>query len=174
MSKFRGGFILSALMLAAFTFFGTQAKKELTAYQLSGIGEATDTGRNRILLWVYNSDDVAHENGDVVVYKDGSLVDGLEISTTTTANNALVAGVVAPRTIAAATWGFIQTHGYHSAITCDTSVSAGDTLITSGTGEATTSLTVLISTSTSPEDDGAFATALADDSSSLCKGFIFR
>lgn len=143
------------------------------ARQLSGVGDQTDGGRNAEYLWVYNEDDVAHEEGDVLVYKDGNY-DGVSVSSTTTRNNALVAGVVAIRDIPAQSWGFIQIAGYHPAVTCDTSVAAGDSLITSATGEASTTYSVLDSTSTAPNNAGVFGIALAEDSSGLCKVLLIR
>lgn len=142
------------------------------ANQGSGDMTLTSGGRNAEYLRVYNGDAYqTREIGDVVVYVDGTY-DGVEIGTTTTVNNALVAGVVAHADIAPLTWGWIQVAGYNDDIACDTAVAAGDSLITSGTAEASTSFTVLIATSTSPEDHGVFAVALADDSSSVCKGII--
>ncbi len=149
---------------------------------LAGVAEArmasgdkvlTSGGRNAEYLEVYNEDNVAHEVGDVVVYKDGSY-DGVSISTTASRNNALVAGVVAFKDIPAASWGIIQIAGYNSTVTCDTSVSAGDSLITSATGEASTTYSVLDSTATAPNNAGVFGVALADDSSSVCKVLLFR
>lgn len=162
--------LLAVGMLTCGVFY-----QKVEAYQFTGISDNTDANRHRQLLWVYNSDDVAHENGDVVVWKDGSVADGLEISTTTSAQNSLVAGVVAPATIAASSWGFIQTHGYHSAITIGVANSAGDCLTTSTTGEAAELLTLAIATTTVTSQTSVFAVALeATTSSTTVKGFILK
>lgn len=137
----------------------------------------TDAGRHRELLWVYNSDNVAHEDGDVVVWFDGSTSDGLEISTTTTANNGLVAGVCFGD-ISATSWGFIQTHGYHDSVTIGVANSAGDMLVTSTTGEAAGVYSVAQATGTGANQSaifGVFAVALeATTSSTTVKAFIIR
>lgn len=151
--------------------------KKADANQAQTIGLNTDAERNRELLWVYNADNVAHEVGDVVVWTDGSISDGVEITTTTTGNNGLVAGVVAMSDIPATTWGFIQTHGYHSGITITGSVAAGDSLVTSGTGEAGATYTIAQATGTAANQAiirGVFAAALASDSGGVVKGFIYR
>lgn len=145
----------------------------------------TDPTDNVNFKWVYNSDAAAHEVGDVVCWYNGSTVDdGLEISTTVSANNPLVAGVVEPSDIAAHSWGFIRTSGYASKITIAVANSASDLLCTSTTAEAagvfavsgSTTTTGTAATSTDLTNAlGIFATALeATTSSTTCKGFIFR
>lgn len=138
----------------------------------------TDEERNAVYEWVYNSDDVAHEAGDVVVYKDGTY-DGVEISTTTTANNALVAGVVAyGETCAATSWCKIQVAGYHPAVTISVANSARDALVTSTTGEGAGVYSVAQATGTLTGESasfGVFAVALeATTSSTTVKAFLFR
>jgi len=138
----------------------------------------TDTGRNASFIKVYNADTVAHENGDVVVWYDGTIADGLEISSTTTANNSLVAGVVADPSgsIPAASWGIIQTVGYNSAITVSVATTAGDVLISTTTGEAAGVYTVVKATGTATGESasfGVFAVALeSTTSSTTVKGFL--
>lgn len=132
---------------------------------VGGAGAQTDVTRNNKLVWVYNSDTVAHENGDVVVWFDGT-TDGLEVSTTTTANSKLVAGVVYPNTIEAQTWGSVMIYGYHPAVTIGVANAAGDCLGTSTTGEATGITTTA---------DACVATALeATTSSTTVKAFVHR
>lgn len=113
---------------------------------LAGVAEArfgnpamyvTDEERNAEYETLYNSDAVAHEVGDVVVYKDGTY-DGLEISSTTSAGNKLVAGIIALRDCPATSWCTVQVSGYHAAITVDVATAAGDALSTSTTAEAAT------------------------------------
>lgn len=135
----------------------------------------TDPQRNAEFESFHNEDDVTHEVGDVVVYKDDDH-DGVDISTTTTANNSLVAGVIAVRDCPADTWCTVQTKGYHSAITVTGTVAAGDLLTTSTTGEAARAYTIADSTGTTAgqgEDFGVFAVALTADASNTVKGFIF-
>ena len=64
-NKINLGLLFSALLLSVSLYFGVQTNKELEAYQFTGISTNTDANRHRQLLWVYNSDNVAHENGDV-------------------------------------------------------------------------------------------------------------
>jgi hypothetical protein len=59
-------------------------------------------------------------------------------------------------------------------VTCDTNVSAGDALITSATGEASTTYSVLDATTTAPANFGVFGVALADDAAGLCQVLLFR
>lgn len=136
-------------------------------------GRVDDPLRNRDVIAVYNADDVSHSAGSVLVWKDGT-TDGLEVSSTTTANNSLVAGVVPYGvTIAAQSYGLLQTSGYHQAIKIGVANSAGDSLVTSTTGEKATPYTILMATATAAR--GVFATALeATTSSTTVKGFIYR
>ena len=128
--------LASFLTLAAFGGVLIESKRAV-AYQLSGIGDAGGSERNRVLITVFNDDAVAHEVGDVVVWSDGSTHDdGIEITTTTTAHNNLVAGVVALYDIPGNSFGYIQTSGYHAAVTIGVANSAGDALVTSTTAEA--------------------------------------
>jgi hypothetical protein len=125
-----------------------------------------DATSHNLLVYVYNPDAVAHENGDVVVWYDGSLVDGLEVSTTTSASNKLVAGIVYPDTIAAQSWGTVMVYGYHPAINIGVANSAGDCLGTSTTAEVTGITTTA---------GACVATALeATTSSTTVKGFVHR
>ena len=179
MSEFKKKAVLflSTVLMSGALFLSVQTKQRAIAYQFTSIQSETDSTRHRQLLWAYNADSVAHENGDVVVWYDGTN-DGLEFSTTTTANNGLVAGVVAPKTVAATSWGFIQTHGYHSAITIGVANSAGDALVTSTTGEAAGVYSVAQATGTASNQSNTFGVlgvALeATTSSTTVKGFILR
>lgn len=147
------------------------------AYQGGGASQETDAARNQVLLRVYNADLVEHTEGTVVVWKDGTY-DGLEVSTTATANSGLVAGVVPDGyTLPAADWGFIQTRGYHPAIKVQESTTAGYTLVTSTTGEKAGIYTVAQSTGTAATEarvNGQFGVALEASTSGTVKGFIFR
>lgn len=160
-----------ALLLVAAVGLAGIFGSRLVAYQFGSGTMLTDPARNRVIIQVYNGDVLAHEDGDVLVWKDGTY-DGVEVSTTTTENNALVAGV-AFGDIAAGGWGWLQTHGYHDSVTVGT-VAAGDSLVTGSTGEQAENYTVLQSTSSSPNDFGVFGVALTSDSAGVCKAFIIR
>jgi hypothetical protein len=147
------------------------------AYQFGGGSRNIDATRNQMKIQVYNADNVAHEVGDVVVWTDGSVSDGVEVTTTTTANNSLVAGVVVDADIPAASWGWIQTMGYHATVTVTGTVTAGDQICTSTTGEAARAYTIADSTGTAAgqgEDNGVFGVALTSDSGGTVKAFIHR
>lgn len=135
MKKFLG--VLAALFLGASVY--------AVDIDWTNPSEVTDATRYNKLLRVYNADNVAHENGDVVVWQYDAVY-GLEITTTTSANNALVAGVVYPNTIAAGGFGTIMVYGYHPAVTIGVANSSGAVLITSTTGEATGVFDVSVST----------------------------
>jgi hypothetical protein len=130
-------------------------------------GQTTDTAKYNKLLRVYNADTVAHENGDVVVWQYDAVY-GLEITTTTSANNPLVAGVVYPDTIAAGGWGTIMVYGYHPAVTIGVANASGDVLVTSTTGEATGVFNVATTTMAYPVGIALEATT----SSTTVKAFI--
>lgn len=172
MRKYVFGLAL-AFMALAYNVQNTKAD-----YSAGEPGTATMSVHRHIP--VYNSDTDAKEVGDVVVWKDGSTFgDGMEITTTTTANNGLVAGVICEHTISGNGWGFVQTHGYHSGITIGVANSAGDSLVTSGTAEAAGVYSVLQATGTQASGEartfGVFAVALeATTSSTTVKGFIYR
>ena len=171
LSLFLGMLVLSA------SLGNLLLSRKAHTYQFTPSGGLTDATRNRQLLFVYNSDNVTHEVGDVVVWYDGSTADGLEISTTATANNGLVAGVVAQADIAATTWGFIQVKGYHSAVTIGVANTAGDSLITSTTGEAAGVYSVAQSTgveSNQARTDGTFAVAFETTTTSTTVKAILK
>lgn len=153
--------------------FGSSVK----AYQFGSGSMNTDEERNRIVIQVYNADTVAHEDGDVAVWNDGSIQDGVEVTTTTTANNGLVAGVFLGD-CPAATWCTLLTHGYHDSVTIAVANSARDALVTSTTGEAAGVYSVAQATGTASGEAtsfGVFATALeATTSSTTVKAFIHR
>lgn len=163
--------LFAPLFVMAFSIAGLSA----WAYQFGSGSMNTDEERHRQVLWVYNADNVAHEDGDVVVWTDGSLADGLEISTTSTANNGLVAGVCLGD-IPANSWGWLLTRGYHDSITIGVANSAGDALVTSSTAEAAGVYSVAQATGTSSNQSntwGVFAVALeATTSSTTVKGIV--
>ena len=148
------------------------------AYQFGGGSADTDTKRNQIKIRVYNLDNVAHEVGDVVVWSTASATNmGIEITTTTNANNSLVAGVVVDNDIPAASMGWILTTGYAATVTVTGTVAAGDLLTTSTTGEAARTYTIVDSTGAvagQGEDSGVFGVALSADSSGAVKAIIHR
>lgn len=154
-----------SMLLVASLFTTSIFQRKVEAYQLTGISSNDDINRHRVLLWVYNAEaSTALANGTVVQWTDGSLVDGLEVIVAATADSNLVAGV-AIGAVAAVSWGFIQTHGYHSAIKVATATSAADALSVGSTaGQAKTSATAGLR---------QFAAALeATTSSTTVKGFI--
>lgn len=116
------------------------------------------------------------EVGDVVVFQIDTTY-GIEVVETTTANNGLVAGVIAQKDCAVGDTCVVQTRGYNGAVNVDVATSAGDTLVTSGTGEFSTVYTVAQSTGTSANQSraaGPFAVALeATTSSTTVKAFLF-
>lgn len=148
------------------------------AFQLQSVAKDTSAVDHVEVQSVYNLDNVAHEVGDVVIWADGSRVDGKEISTTTTANHPLVAGVIYGETCAATSDCLIQTRGYHAAITVAVATSAGDPLVTSTTGEGSTIATITMATGTAAGEAidyprGVFAVALeATTASTTVKGFL--
>lgn len=158
-----------------FIGFGVLLASLVSLYALNNpVAFQTDPVGNAEYIYVYNSDNVTHEVGDVVVYFDGTY-DGVEISTTTTANNALVAGVVAIKDIPATSWGLVQVYGYHGTITTDGSVAAGDTLVTSTTGEACMTYSVAQATGTltgQSNSYGILGVALTTDSGTVGTAFI--
>lgn len=117
----------------------------------SGSGDATETsgGRNVVKEWVYNSDANDHAAGAVVIYTSGGgTYPGVSVTTTTSANSGLVAGVVVDRTLPGNGWGFIQVTGYCATVNVDFDVTAGDTLVTSTTSAKAQPITVAQSTGT--------------------------
>lgn len=127
-------------------------------------GSATDPSNRAEYIYVHNTDALVHEVGTILVWKD-STYDGVDVSSTVSANNALVAGVVAIRDIPASGWGFIQVYGYHATVATDGNVTAGDSLVTSTTGEQCTPYTILMATATAAR--GIFGTALATDTGNV-------
>lgn len=155
---------LSTLLIVGLISFGMLSKRDLMAYQFTGISTNTDSGRHRELLWVFNAEaSTALANGDVAQWFDGTY-DGVEVKIGADADSNLVAGV-AIGAIAAQSWGFIQTRGYHSAIKIEVSNAAADALsIGSADGKAKVSSTAGMR---------QFAVALeATVSSTTVKGFI--
>lgn len=154
--------LFGPLLVLALSVAGASA----WAYQFGSGTMNTDEERNQCLLRVLNADAVAHEAGDVLVWKDGTY-DGLEVSTTTSANIRLIAGFVPyGYTLPASDWGWLQTCGYHPAITIAVANSAGDCLGTSTTAEAT-------DVTTTAGACGAVALE-ATTSSTTVKGLIHR
>lgn len=126
----------------------------------------------------YNADNVTHEIGDVVVYAAGSTYD-LQITTTTTGNNGLVAGVIAGYDCEAGRICRVQVRGYHPAVTIAVANAAGDSLVTSTTGEAAGVYSIAQSTgiagSNQAQTFGVFGVALeATTSSTTVKAFLLR
>jgi hypothetical protein len=118
---------LSALLLTSLLTTAVFQKKA-DAYQFRAISQDTDAGRHAQLLWVRNSESsTAFANGDVIAWYDGTVADGLETKLVAAADSRTVAGV-AIGAVAAGSWGFIQTHGYHSAIKIEVANSAFDAL----------------------------------------------
>lgn len=122
-----------------------------------------DVKQNNILITVKNTSGSAVENGDLVIWKDGTL-DGLEVSSTATANSKLIAGVVYPSTIADGAYGTIMVYGYHPAIELSAANTAGDCIGTSTTAEEGAPTTTV---------GACIATALETTASSTTvKGFV--
>lgn len=165
-------FILVAGLFSVFTHV-----KHIEAYQTHAVlSGSSDASTNALYVGVKNADDVAHEIGDVVVWNDGT-DDGVEVTTTTTANHGLVAGVVALKDIPASGLGLVQVAGYHSAVTVAVATSAGDTLVTSTTGEAATTYTLAMATGSLTNEAttlGPFAVAFEATTTSTTVKAIIR
>lgn len=163
------------LLAAGFLVAGLGSYMAIQAGLSNPIGAQTDPAVNNVYMQVYNADNVTHEVGDVVVWYDGSLTDGIEITTTTTANNSLVAGVVDIKDISATSYGLILVSGYTDDLATDTNVAAGDNLVTSTTGEVCTTYTLAMSTGALTNEaikQGVFGVALTADSGAVGKAFI--
>lgn len=126
--------MLRKLMLV--TAFLGLAGLSVTNYVHAGTNGLTDPDRNgdASLLWVLNSDAVAHTTGTVVIYHTAGTYPGLSVSTTITANSGLGAGVVVQNSLPASGWGWIKTSGYVE-MKVQSGVTAGDTVVTSTTAE---------------------------------------
>lgn len=141
-------------------------------------GAAEDASRSAEYMYVYNADRVSHPVGSVMVFNaPATNYPGLEVSTTTTANNSLVAGVVALNAIPATGWGFIQTYGYHPAVKIAQANTAGDILVTTTTAESSGLFTIAMATGTATQEGkqayGPFAITLeTTTSSTTVKAFI--
>lgn len=165
------------LALALVGMAGLLVVKPVSARLSAPVQFQTDPAINVDYIQVYNSDNVAHEVGDVVVYKVTAGLDGIGISTTTTANNSLVAGVIAQRDCAAATYCTVQVYGYNATITIAATVSAGDALVTSTTGEGATPYTFVMSTGSlagQATSYAVFGISLVGSTGTTTQGFIFR
>lgn len=158
-------FLLSLIAVAGLAYY--------VSAEPSTIGRIDDASRNATYLTVYNEDVVDHEAGDVLIYKSGGTYPGLSVSTTTSANDSKVAGVVpSGTTLAASSWGLMQVSGYHSGVTIGVSVSTGDALVTSTTGEAAGKFAIADGTTTATAQTAVFGVALETTSGSTCKAII--
>lgn len=115
------------LVAASLLVFGVAAH----AAPAGAFGDPTDTLNQYV--YVENADAVAHEVGDIVVWSD---ISTMKVSTTASASDNLVAGVVAHNDLPASGKGFIQTYGYHPGVTVGVATAVGDMLVTSTTEEA--------------------------------------
>lgn len=95
----------------------------------------TTEGAANIKIPVYNNSGSALDEGDVVVWDIGSSTgdNDLYVTTTTTADTGLVAGVVAPGGIAAASVGSIIVYGLAQCDVGSLGVAAGGTICTAST-----------------------------------------
>ena len=134
---------------------------------------ATDPANTAEYVTAYNLDTVAHEIGDVVI-SSFSTTYGVGITSTTTANDAQVLGVIALKDCASGALCTVQVYGYHSAVTVGT-VAVGDSLVTSSTAERADAYTVAQATGTAAgqsNDFGVFGVALSADSGGTAKVFL--
>jgi hypothetical protein len=143
-TEFEKKLLLVAGVMAGVAMIGGRG---LYAYITNQATTATSPAANALFVPVHNEDNVAHEVGDVVVWSDNTH-DGVDVTTTTSANAPLVAGVVAIKDIPASGYGLVQVAGYHSAVTISVANSAGDALVTSTTGESAGVFTVTGTTTT--------------------------
>ncbi len=147
-------------------------RPSLEASLANPVGSQTDPAINAEYIMVINNDAVAHEVGDILVYVD-STYDGINVSSTTSAANSLVAGVVAIADLPASGAGLLQVSGYHSGVTVNVAVTAGDSLVTTTTGEAAAPLTIATATTTVTAQEAVFGTVFATAvTSTTCKAII--
>lgn len=145
------------------------------AQQPVGTNSLTDGDRNGYLEYVYNNDAVAHSTGVLVAYiSGGGTYPGVTVSTIATANSPLVAGVVVGKALPASGWGYIKTHGYVE-IQMQETCTAGDTIITSTTGEKGGIYTTLQSTGqVTGLNTSRAAVALETTTDGTCKAMLLR
>jgi hypothetical protein len=145
--------------------------------QDSGDISLTSGDRNGNRIYVYNSDAVSHSTGTLVIYTNGGgTYPGISISTSITANDGLVAGVIVEKTIAANGWGWIQTRGY-AVVNIGVANTAGDSLVTSTTAGKAGVYSVAQATGTAANQSnilGVFATALETTTSSTSVKCMLR
>jgi hypothetical protein len=128
------GAVASLAVLAG--VIGVGLSRKASADLTNPVVSNTDPAGNAQFIWCHNLDAVDHGVGSVVVYSGTSAVlPGVDVSTTTSADSALVAGVVALNTLPASGYGWVQVAGYNSAIKVTVATSAGDILTTSTTAE---------------------------------------
>ena len=124
------------LFLGTLLLVGMLGISGVDAYITNQATLATNPAANALFVPVRNADAVAHEVGDVVVWSDNTN-DGVDITTTSTAHAALVAGVVAIKDIPGGAFGLVQVAGYHAGVSIAVANVAGDALVTSTTAEET-------------------------------------
>jgi hypothetical protein len=157
-------------------FLGLAGLSVTVAHAADNTLTSSDRNGDPSLLYVYNADAVAHSTGTLMVYQAGGTYPGLSVSTTVTANNGLVAGVVVQNQIAANGWGYIKTKGY-AVVNIAVANTAGDALVTSTTAGSAGVYSVAQATGTSANQSniiGAFATALETTTSSTSVKCILR
>lgn len=153
----------------AFLFVGVlilALNKKSEATNSNPIMAQTSALKNANFASVFNQDAVAHAAGSVVIYSSATVATypGLSVSTTTTANNPRIAGVVVG-TLPASGWGIIQTYGMAS-VKIAVANSVGDPLATSTTAEQAGVETIAVSTTTVGADRAVLGIALETTTSS--------
>lgn len=167
MSKLKVGLVAALLGFAGMVL----TNKKAVADNTSGSISLTDGTMNKQTIFVYNQDAVSHSTGSVMCYIVGpsATYPGLSVSTSATAGDGKVAGIVCDRTIQASSWGFIQTRGYTPALKVTGTVAQGDTLMQSATAEKAGAYTVLLATGNGTQTSNiqsGFARCLDNASSS--------
>jgi len=162
------------LFIATLFLAGAMSGRIAFTYITNQATTATSATANALYVPVHNEDATAHEVGDVVVWSDNTH-DGVDITTTTTANDGLVAGAVAINDIAGDAFGLVQVAGYHSAINTVGVVAAGASVVTSSVAESGTIYTFVMSTGSAQNEaqiNGKYATCLAAAASDTCQAII--
>ena len=162
-------------LVTAFLGLAGLSVTNIHAAQIPGTNTLTDGDRNGYLEYVYNNDAVSHSTGTLMAYfSGGGTYPGVTVSTLATANSPLAAGVVVEKSIAASSWGWIKTHGYVE-IKMQETCTAGDTIITSTTGEKGGVYTTLLSTGqVTGLNTSRVGVALETSSDGTCKAVLLR
>lgn len=123
------------VFLMAILFLGVATPSQ--AYFGAADAQTTESSGS-VKVTVYNNSGSDLDVGDVVVWDIGSSTgdNDLYITTTTTADTGIVAGVVYPSAISTGNQGAIVVYGFAECDTSSLGINAGGTMCTSGTAGA--------------------------------------